>query len=56
MTLRFITARALRFRRAVLLAALFLLAGGCASMDSDLPWARQEPWEGNPTVPGMPQE
>lgn len=38
------------------LAALVMLAAGCATTDEgELPWATPEPWEGAPTVPGLNQ-
>jgi len=37
-----------------LVVVLFsLIAGGCATGDSDMPWASPAPWEGSPTIPGM---
>ena len=35
-----------------LLAACFLC--GCATTESDMPWNVPQPWEGSPTIPGMP--
>jgi len=39
---------------AIFLAA-GLAAGGCATSDSDIPWNQPQPWEGSPTIPGMPR-
>jgi hypothetical protein len=46
-----------RLLQALVLACVVALAlcGGCATTDdSDLPWNVQQPWEGSPTLPGMP--
>ena len=43
--------------RYLLLAAIGitfgLLAAGCASTDSDMPWNTPQPWEGSPAIPGL---
>jgi len=46
-----------RFVFALLLTiVLFLFAGGCTTPESDIPWNSPQPWEGSPSVPGLPQE
>jgi hypothetical protein len=48
-----------RLVAAALLGAGILLAAfsaGCASTDSDIPWNAPQPWEGSPTIPGLPTE
>jgi hypothetical protein len=30
-----------------------LLAGGCATGDSDMPWNTPQSWEGAPGIPGL---
>jgi hypothetical protein len=44
-------------RRLAVLAALtgLLALGGCATQDSEIPWNAPQPWEGSPTIPGMPR-
>jgi len=34
--------------------SLVVLAGCATEQDSDIPWNSPQPWEGSPTIPGMP--
>lgn len=40
------------FAMLVLLSGL-LMAGGCATGDSEMPWNTPQSWEGAPGIPGL---
>jgi hypothetical protein len=51
--------RSLAIRLVVMAVAALcwaVLAGGCASTESDIPWNEPQPWEGSPFIPGLPQD
>lgn len=38
---------------ALMVIFVILLASGCATTDSDMPWNAPQSWEGSPYIPGL---
>ncbi|MDD4870015.1 MAG: hypothetical protein PHR77_05595 [Kiritimatiellae bacterium] len=38
----------------LLVMSLFILTGCATGQDTDMPWNTPQPWEGSPTIPGLP--
>ncbi len=45
--------RVTRCLQGLVLLSAVLVSAGCSTVESDMPWAAPQDWEGSPSVPGL---